>query len=990
MEPHWRDAETKLSWASTVEQRQAVAGLYLRRCHEVGLEVIGVTDHNFAPSPEQSFIGPLRQENERIAHELNRRPLTILPGFEVEANVGRGCHVLCLFAQNTPLQVLHDRLTELGLPSERRFDDGRPRQSTKTLSEIINIIQRAQDYRGIVIAAHPTDVKGLFDNDRISDWLQAQEFRNPELLCLELPKPLEQMSRGWQILIQGGEDCQPEWRRQRPIAYVMSSDCYRLAPTETEPANSIGSRYSWIKMSEPSLSSLRQAFLDRESRIRLQPHSPEEDYAFPRVASVRVQNATFLRRPETLHWSPNLNCLIGSRGVGKSTFVDYLRLALDRMRDEDAPATLLEDLRKRTSNTLSGDSIIEVELVTRAGTYKVIYHHENGVREVYPPNSDAPDPELEIRALFPCRFLSQREIDHTIAAGDSSALRGLLDDLVREDLTAVRNEATRLVGRIREIDARVDVLRESLTRRPTVETGLRLARGELELNTKLAELWPRWKALQAQEQFIRNMEQGISSSADSIRSAIVGVQERAEQLFRTLPAGEHTAILEKSTSLARLMYQQLTERIQEALVEFSSGLEDGGALWEHHSLIWKTAHTESLRDLREAGIGEDQAAFADLSAIADRVRRLETSLSEMQEQEQEILLLTGERAGLLTQLRLEWRRETQIRQNKAEQLMALLTPQPDRKPAIEIKVRHQGDSLSLLHTLTRYIPDRRRINDDDLRVIIRELPLSDERSLLESFVSELRDPNTALLDRLPDRRRGNMLETFVESVLRQLEIVRIPDEVTLLVYRHDGTLAGPIDRVSAGQQGTAVLNLLLADGDDPLIIDTPEEGLDSEGVYQELVPLFRSAKERRQIIVVTHNANIPVNADAEGIIALEASGFITDNDLQVLADSCAIAFTPEQSERTLGLVTWPTWELKLRNYLKQRIGCGDGSVEAFVAGVGARRQAESRIKRFETTDGGMPALACGALDVMEVNIAVQQVMEGSREAFERRREKYGY
>jgi predicted ATPase len=48
-----------------------------------------------------------------------------------------------------------------------------------------------------------------------------------------------------------------------------------------------------------------------------------------------------------------------------------------------------------------------------------------------------------------------------------------------------------------------------------------------------------------------------------------------------------------------------------------------------------------------------------------------------------------------------------------------------------------------------------------------------------------------------------------------------------------------------------------------LIVDTPEEGLDSEGVFAELVPLFRRKKEERQIIIVTHNANLPVNADAE-------------------------------------------------------------------------------------------------------------------------------
>ena len=52
----------------------------------------------------------------------------------------------------------------------------------------------------------------------------------------------------------------------------------------------------------------------------------------------------------------------------------------------------------------------------------------------------------------------------------------------------------------------------------------------------------------------------------------------------------------------------------------------------------------------------------------------------------------------------------------------------------------------------------------------------------------------------------------------------------------------------------------------PLIIDQPEDNLNSEFIYHSLVPVLRMAKEIRQIIVVTHNANITVLGDAEQII----------------------------------------------------------------------------------------------------------------------------
>jgi predicted ATPase len=66
------------------------------------------------------------------------------------------------------------------------------------------------------------------------------------------------------------------------------------------------------------------------------------------------------------------------------------------------------------------------------------------------------------------------------------------------------------------------------------------------------------------------------------------------------------------------------------------------------------------------------------------------------------------------------------------------------------------------------------------------------------------------------------------------------------------------------------LNLILARGEGPIIIDQPEDELDSSFIYKTLVKALRATKNKRQLIVVTHNANLPVNADAEFIFALEA------------------------------------------------------------------------------------------------------------------------
>ncbi len=75
------------------------------------------------------------------------------------------------------------------------------------------------------------------------------------------------------------------------------------------------------------------------------------------------------------------------------------------------------------------------------------------------------------------------------------------------------------------------------------------------------------------------------------------------------------------------------------------------------------------------------------------------------------------------------------------------------------------------------------------------------------------------------------------------------------------------------------MSLLLSAGDQPLIIDQPEDDLDNRYVYDVVVGLLRRKKFSRQIIIATHNANIPVNGDAELIVSLgveEQLGRITD------------------------------------------------------------------------------------------------------------------
>ena len=86
------------------------------------------------------------------------------------------------------------------------------------------------------------------------------------------------------------------------------------------------------------------------------------------------------------------------------------------------------------------------------------------------------------------------------------------------------------------------------------------------------------------------------------------------------------------------------------------------------------------------------------------------------------------------------------------------------------------------------------------------------------------------------------------------------------------------NQISVGQRGTMFICLQLATDPfiKPFVYDQPEDDLDNNFIMSDLVPIFREIKSYRQVIIVTHNANLVVNADAEQII-------VANNDNEVIS-----------------------------------------------------------------------------------------------------------
>lgn len=139
------------------------------------------------------------------------------------------------------------------------------------------------------------------------------------------------------------------------------------------------------------------------------------------------------------------------------------------------------------------------------------------------------------------------------------------------------------------------------------------------------------------------------------------------------------------------------------------------------------------------------------------------------------------------------------------------------------------------------------------------------------------------LDKIISGRKPEDLENQVEEYLSKMEEFREylldsrdPIEFDSLLYGDYLELTEgiyyqntPTNQLSRGQKGTVLLRIYLAKGENPLIIDSPEENLDNQFVFEELIGAIRKAKKDRQIFLATHDANLVVNTDSEQIVIAE-------------------------------------------------------------------------------------------------------------------------
>ena len=851
------------------------------------IDCVAVTDHNTG-----AWIDKLKAAYEDMKREADAgilptgfRELHLFPG--VEISVQGGFHLLAIFDPSATSQAISDLLAMVEYEGTRGDSDGVTREGAA------KVVGRVLAAGGLAIPAHVEGDKGL---------LQVE---------LGTRKCLRDTTTVKQVLQEAGI-LALEWTASystKPMvldelklrfASVVGSDCHSFRGAAVP-----GSRYTWIKMAKPSLEGLRLALLDGQdvSVRRSDESSGFAPFNTPEhfIESIEIRNARYMGRGAqsvSLQLNPYFNALIGGRGAGKSTVVHALRLAYRREKDLSPTSesgqtfSRFNKLAKTRSDDggLLADTVIHVKM-QRDGTSYRLTHRQNdqgnmveewdAITSTYTPSTS----QAVTAQRFPVRLFSQGQI--AALAGDShQALLKVIDDAAGTQLQqAILEDAKRAFltacAQGRELASKL-LGRESLSL-SLQDIQRKLARFE---GADHAAVLMNYQRTSRQSRELARVFEAAVELANRLKeqAADLVAEDLPDGLFDTdedNPALSQFQVLQAAIDKARHEVECTAATLQERGQVLRDELE--ASPWFARISAAKAVYDQLKADLQQTGVNDP----SEYGRLLQEKQRLETELKRLE-------VLQKQHSDLREKSNTLLARVQAARTAISEQRHAFLRATLQGNPFVQIQlIPYSRDPQAIERSLRELLgaADGKYMDDlyqeqergspkglvaDLLGIVdLLEQPGSWDTSTFEETLLTQKERLTAACRGQAEfggwfnkflKAEADKRPEFLDHIL-----CWFPEDGLQVEYsrKGDGRDFQSIGQASAGQRAAAMLAFLLAYGNEPLVLDQPEDDLDNHLIYGLVVQQIRSNKLRRQLIVVTHNPNIVVNGDAELIHVLD-------------------------------------------------------------------------------------------------------------------------
>lgn len=777
--------------------------LYIEKLKEQNINTGVITNHNKFDKNE--FVA-LRKKS-------IKEGIGLFAG--VEFSLKEGIHILVVFDDKW-YQGETDNINKFldnAFYGIENFDKPNYPNSNFNLKETVDALDKI-GYDYFIVLAHIDDTNGLFTELRgrtQEDFVRQESFNR--VLAVQKSANLENYNKLCQWL-----------NRKSKIACVEGSD------NAHGGIDAIGKgKITYIKLGDFNFEALTFALTDSGYRV-----SPKDK---PEIKNAYIKSIAFeggLLEGTRIDFSPELNNLIGIRGSGKSSLLEVLRYVLGislpiNAADPDYKNSLV------TRSMGSGGKAI-VTIVNKQNEEYRIEKLYGQKEDIYKNNILQPGISIEATGFNSPIYFGQKDLSNKGKDFEGDLIQRLIGTRLKSvhvKIEQKKREVENIISELKKLQNLKDLKKDT-------EAQIQNSKHQLNFfKEKGVE-----NKLQQQTLFDSDISKLVQndSTVRSYLSELASVISNHEYFFQQEITGSeiNKELFEEAKTIIqefRIEFEKL-KAIQKSSIISQQKLKDVIAKINTKKEGLKEEFAKIKREINTDTINPDN--FLNLN------RQIETALLKLKEIEKSEKRRSDLQTNLLerlTELDNLWLEEYNVLNKEVKRIN-----EAESKISIEVEFKGRRDKLI-----------------DKMKQVfrgtgIRETAYQEIEANYKDFIQIYRD-NSKLEDILNENQVVDFKRRFSEN-LEDLLTFKVENKI---VIQYNGK---SLDKHSLGQRASALILFLLAQREnDVLIIDQPEDDLDNQTIYDEVIKELKKIKGNMQFIFATHNANIPVLGDSEKVVS---------------------------------------------------------------------------------------------------------------------------
>ncbi|MCK5848824.1 MAG: histidinol-phosphatase, partial [Caldisericia bacterium] len=634
-----------------------------------------------------------------------------------------------------------------------------------------------------------------------------------------------------------------DWLGDWYPAEVEGSDCKSI--------EEIGKgQKCFLKLGDYSYDSVKFALIDKDNRVSSEPINYQHSY----IRSIRFTGGTL--SGQELHFSPELNTLIGIRGSGKSSILEALRYVLDiKFGDNAGDKKYKQDL---VGFTLGSGGTVEIDAINRhCQPYTIRHTWEEKYSEVLIDGKLQPGVSIRETVLHKPIYFGQKDLSNTGEGFEKDLVDKLLGSKlgdIRRSISMQKEKVAEAVDRLIKVSNAHDMVNEQTKIKQDTEHQLKVYT-EYGFEEKLQKQLDFAndartidKGIQLTNSFVTNIESLLAQHEDDLRNLKGYNSKNNDALFVNFYKNYDSYI-----SFVDYVKKWLVEEkdIKNSLSAFQNELSTIREGMVEEFAETKRKLSEELKSSDTQNISSDE--FLKLKNALASANQL---LSVLKNQEDQKNILQNQLLVELQKLNVYWLEEFTMIKTELDKVGS-------GKSSISITSGYKEDKAAFIS----FMKDMFKGSG------IRETTYQGIVDQYVDFVSIYKDFKNA--KKYFGSNPHILSDLFIEN-LKILLTYKTPNKFTIL-YR-----GKELQHHSLGQRSSALILFVLSQEDnDVIIVDQPEDDLDNQTIYEDVIKLICQIKPKVQFIFATHNPNIPVLGDAEQVLACS----FTDEKVTVCAGS---------------------------------------------------------------------------------------------------------